>query len=381
MEKEQASNIPDIDIIDLDDNDTFFDESSLTGENDDSPESDTETDINDEDSNSNAPQKKGFRLNIHVILLASVLIVICVVIFRFKNWGQFISQEEIRDNMEGTLENELDLILPLTDESGRIVPLNTDDGLSIVFFGNSPLADDRDSEDNLANMIGEMANATVYNCSVGSSYLAMESQSFSTAVQPLDAYTLYWMALLACNAGNDWMFEEAESVLGENMPADAKTAVDTLRSIDFNTVDVIAILYDGYDYLAGHPMYSDQNSTDITQFTGNLEASIDVFQKNFPHIRIIVMSPPYAFSNELDENGDYISSDIVRYGWDVLSTYVIKEYTSCASKQVTFIDNLYGTITEDNAKEYLIDNLHLNVKGRKEIAERFLYALNYFNRE
>ena len=128
-------------------------------------------------------------------------------------------------------------------------------------------------------------------------------------------------------------------------------------------------------------MYSDQNSTDITQFTGNLEASIDVFQKNFPHIRIIVMSPPYAFSNELDENGDYISSDIVRYGWDVLSTYVIKEYTSCASKQVTFIDNLYGTITEDNAKEYLIDNLHLNVKGRKEIAERFLYALNYFNRE
>ncbi len=115
MEKEQANNIPDIDIIDLDDNDTFFDESSLTGENDDIPESDTETDINDEDSNSNAPQKKGFRLNIHVILLASVLIVICVVIFRFKNWGQFISQEEIRDNIEGTLENELDLILPLTD--------------------------------------------------------------------------------------------------------------------------------------------------------------------------------------------------------------------------------------------------------------------------
>ena len=76
MEKEQASNIPDIDIIDLDDNDTFFDESSLTGENDDIPESDTETDINDEDSNGNAPQKKGFRLNIHVILLASVLIVL-----------------------------------------------------------------------------------------------------------------------------------------------------------------------------------------------------------------------------------------------------------------------------------------------------------------
>ena len=128
-------------------------------------------------------------------------------------------------------------------------------------------------------------------------------------------------------------------------------------------------------------MYSDQNATDITQFTGNLQASIETFQSAYPHIRIIVMSPPYAFSNELDENGEYISSDIVRYGWDVLSTYVILEGNICASTQVTFIDNLYGTITEDNAKEYLMDNLHLNIEGRKKIAERFVYALNYYNQD
>ena len=64
---------------------------------------------------------------------------------------------------------------------------------------------------------------------------------------------------------------------------------------------------------------------------------------------------------------------------DVLSTYVIKEYTSCASRGVTFVDNLYGTITEDNAKEFLVDNLHLNVKGRKKVAERFSYALHYYD--
>ena len=46
---------------------------------------------------------------------------------------------------------------------------------------------------------------------------------------------------------------------------------------------------------------------------------------------------------------------------------------------VTFVDNLYGTVTEDNAQDYLIDHLHLNVAGRKKVAERFVYALNYFS--
>ena len=55
------------------------------------------------------------------------------------------------------------------------------------------------------------------------------------------------------------------------------------------------------------------------------------------------------------------------------------EWNTCASRSVTFVDNLYGTITEDNAKQYLTDYIHLNQKGREKIAERFLYALNYYN--
>ena len=45
------------------------------------------------------------------------------------------------------------------------------------------------------------------------------------------------------------------------------------------------------------------------------------------------------------------------------------------------MDNLYGSITEDNADEYLVDNLHLNVKGRKLIAKRFEYFLNYYSKD
>lgn len=417
MKKENASpkqsrgkhpdSIPDIDIIDLDADDIPEDENPYTfskpgsrKENPDEKDSafdradGTDIDFEDmeessdtdyeEDSNMDSnepPRKKGFRINTHMILLAMVVVVFAVIFFRFKNWGQFISQDEIKENIEGTYDDTLDLIVSLTDEDGKVIPLDTSDGLSIVAFGNSPFADDRDSEDNLANIIAEMTGATVYNCSIGDSYLAAEWPIFSAADRPRDAYTFYWLALLAGQAGNDQMFIEAEQALGDAFPEDAQAALDTLRSIDFSTVDVIAIMYDAYDYLIGHAMYNDENPTDIMQFTGNLEAGIEYLQSVYPHIRIIVMSPTYAFSNEVDENGEYISSDIVRYGRDVLSTYVIKEYSSCASRQVTFIDNLYGTVTEDNAKEYLIDNIHLNVEGRKKVAERFVYALNYFNKD
>ena len=83
----------------------------------------------------------------------------------------------------------------------------------------------------------------------------------------------------------------------------------------------------------------------------------------------------------VDENGDYVSSDMYIYnGRDVLSTYVIKECYSANIHSVSFMDNLYGSITEDNADEYLVDNLHLNVKGRKLIAKRFEYFLNYYSK-
>ncbi|MCM1188891.1 MAG: SGNH/GDSL hydrolase family protein [bacterium] len=335
---------------------------------------------NDKMTDQEKPQKKRFRINLHMVLIASVLLVLFTILFRFRNWGEFISQDDIRDNIEGTYEDNLDLMVPLTDEDGMPIPLNTEDGLSIVFFGNAPLADDRDSQDNLVAMIGEMTGATVYNCSIGKSYLAAERNPLIWTERPMDAYTFYWLAVYAGGAGKAITFERAADVLGENIPEDAQEALDTLASVDFSTVDVIAVMYDAYDYLIGHPMYNDDDSTDITTFTGNLEAGIEYLQSVYPHIRIIVMSPTYSFSNEI-RDGEYVSSDQVRYGRDVLSTYSIMEGSSCSARQVSFIDNLYGTVTEDNAKDYLIDNRHLNVEGRRLVAERFVYALNYYEED
>lgn len=374
MKKQREEhNIPDLEIIDLEDGGLSMEDAADEGENQGSGE---------KLSSGETGSKKRFpRINMHFVLLGAFIVFVCGIVYKFMNFGNYIDLDELFKDGQGTYEDTFDEILPLMDREGNRLETNYEDGLTIVAFGNAPFADDADSDDGLAAMIEEMTGATLYNCSISGSYMASQSPVIDPSESPMDVYTFYWLVMFATGSDTAYSFEEAKETLGDAVPPEADQVVNTLATLDFSTVDVITVLYDATDYLLGHEMYSDQNDTDIEQFTGNLEAGIEILQEVYPHIRIIVMSPPYAFSDKLDENGNYISSDIARYGQDVLSTYVIKEYGSCATRNVTFVDHLYGTITEDNAHKYLIDNLHLNEAGRREIAKRFVYALNFYNRD
>ncbi len=372
--------IPDLDIIDLEDDGALNE--SLNNTDDSlqniSLEEPKDYDTSLEDDMAEIPVKRKLPpfINIHVIFFIVLIALISGIFFSLKNWGVKVDLDEIFKDGQGEYSDTLDSFLPLMNNSGNNP---ADDGVTnIVCFGNAPFADDRESEDSLANLIAKEADANVYNCSIGASYLAALNPYFDSSVQPLDAYNFYWLVSLAVTKEIDYFFEEAERHLGDATPPEADEVFRTLTTLDFNTVDVVVIMYDASDYLAGHPMYNDANNTDISYFTGNMEAGIELIKANYPHIRIIVLSPAYAFA--VDDDGQYVSSDLKTYGgMDVLSTYVIKQSDSAALQSVSFVDNLYGTIHEDNAREYLVDNLHLNVKGRRAVAKRFMEALNFYN--
>ena len=386
-----VNGMPDIEIVDLE-NETMQDtdsgksthKSNKKQTSDVSPKADEYDDFSEEyeeedyPEEDKAPAPAGIRrfLNVHVFFALVMIIVIGLVAYRFTHWGQRVSQSDIFKDGQGSYDDSWDSILPLTDENGQMV---ITDASNIVLFGNAPFADDRDSSDSLANLIAKETGANVYNCSISGSYLAAQHTNFDPTLAPMDAYCLYWLVNLAAGVPLDGYYNDAAEALGDKTPPEAEEVVNTLKTLDFNTIDTVAIMYDATDYLMGNAMYNDDNPTDPTQFTGNLEASLEVLQRLYPQIRIIVMSPTYAYA--IDEDGNYVSSDIYIYnGRDVLSTYVIKECYSSNLHSVSFMDNLYGSITEDNAKEYLTDNLHLNVKGRKLIAKRFEYFLNYYSK-
>jgi len=329
-----------------------------------------------ESSEDSAPNRMRIlqHINIHIVLLLVIVIFIAGIVYKIATWGVLVDPDDIQP---GTYDNSYDNMVPLVDAEINTVRTDYSGDITILAFGNAPFADDRNSEDNLVNMIQKLTGATVYNCSISGSFLAAPWYT-DEEKWPRDMFTFYWLTFLAMGSesvSNQYL--NALELLGDAAPPEAMDVYQTLTTIDLNTVDVIVLMYDGSDYLAGHEMYNDADSTDISQFTGNMVAGIEMLQADYPNIRIIVMSPTYAFG--IDDDGNYVSSDIKTYGQHLLSTYVIKQAEYCIDHFVTFVDNLYGTINEDNAPEYLIDNIHLNVEGRKKVAERFVKALYYFN--
>lgn len=366
--------IPDIEIVDLDDvrtNDGADMDNDATGE---------DADTDDNTDSQKPPRQKKLPINIHVVLLAVVVLTFCYIFYKYINFGQIVNPDENPAGSEDYTAESYDNILALTDAEGNVIAPYLDDGLSIAIFGNGPFAEDRDSKDGLANLLAEETGATVYNCAINGSYLASTQPNLpNMSINPWDAFNFYWMSLFSTDIDVHDFFGEALETLGEDAPAEAAEVNEILSTLNFDTVDIIVVMYDATDYFAGRPAWSTNDISGLQSFAGNLEAGLEILRQQYPNTRIIVMSPTYAFSDRLDEDGDYISSDIVRYGQDVLSTYVSKSAEICSAAQVTFVDNFYVTFNEDNAQNYLSDNMHLNSDGRRKVIERLVYALHYYD--
>lgn len=357
---EHQVEIPDIDLIDLD-----------------KEPADIQKDFKESKDNDSADEEENpllrflFRVNWHLVLLAVLLFSVAAIVYLIANWGTRVHLNE--DEFEEHDYDILDNILPSFYEGEN---MDTDGITTIVALGNNILADDKNSPDSITNLISQKTGATVYNCAVSDSFLAASGETFRAEEDPMDAFNFYWLTTLLC-LGNDSPCNQALDAMGE-LPEDAQYAFDTLSSLDFTTVDAIMIMYDASDYLGGRSLYNEENPTDIQTFTGNLAAGIQLIQDTYPWIRIIVMSPTYAYA--VNEDGEYVSSYLYVYNKYTLGTYSNLIEIQIYNLYVTFVDNLYGTINEDNAELYLIDNLYPNQEGRELIADRFIYALQYFDK-
>ncbi|MCI9219002.1 MAG: hypothetical protein HFH94_04600 [Lachnospiraceae bacterium] len=360
----QPHKIPDLDIIDLE-------------QQSEAPNPPADKDSAREDE----PAKRGFlsHINIHIVLLVVAVLFVAGIAYKIMNFGVRVDLDEIFSDGPGEYNDSYDMILPRLDASHNPIYKDYSQGSTILAFGNAPFSDDRDSEDNLVRLMEKETGATIYNCSISGSFLATDWQQPDQDNAPRDLFNAYWLCNIA--AGNkdvQSFYLHAMEVLGDQAPPEAREVYDILTSISLEEVDAIVIMYDASDYLAGRDMYDPNNPTNISTFAGNTEAIIEYVNYHAPHVRIIVMSPPYAFG--VDDNGEYVSSDIKKYGkQDALSVYVALQYASCVARSTTFVDNLYTTFNEDTARKYLTDNVHLNQKGRERVAERFAYALNYYN--
>ena len=310
------------------------------------------------------------KINLHYVFLGLIVIIFAVIGIRLYIWNQGSQFEEPSSEDAAKFDTEtLDHLVPYTYD---IAPKDPED-MIIACFGNAPFADDRNSEDNLANIIADKTGATVYNFSFADSYLSTAQDVLEPG--SIDTFSLYWLTTIWA-VDNDALVEQYLDA-APDASLEVKATLSLLQNLDFNTVDVVAIMYDGSDYLDCRGMYNRDDSKNLTHFGGALEASLELIKQCYPHIQVIVMSPPYAYG--LEEDGTLVDSTIKTYGEEgPLASYVQYQSEVCYKSLVSFIDTFYGSVSFFDAEELLEDHIHLTPEARERVAEEFMEGFDYY---
>ena len=284
---------------------------------------------------------------IHLALLAVILLMFLIAAIRLIIWniGEDSGYDPNADTSEFDTEPQ-DYIQPM---DASLLEGHEDDGVTtIVTLGNAPFSDERGST-GLAEKIAQKCDATVYNCAFPDSYLSMKYEEYTDSY-PQDALSLYLVTASFC--GGDFTLMEHAAGLVEDTEG-TQAALDTLKNVDFSTVDMIVIMYDLSDYMDDRPVMDENNDINLITWNGALNASIDLIQQTYPHIRIVVLSPSYG--QYTDENGNLVNADTEDLGNGTLPDYVLHEIDVAMANGVSILDNYYGSVTENQAAECLKD--------------------------
>ncbi len=317
-----------------------------------------------------------------LLIIIPALVIVALIVFaiiRISTWINMIQPTEQVGSEKIEIESgtsSYDVILPLMDENGYAIK---QDVKKILIFGNDPFALSRGDSDSMALLLSEKTGAQVINCAISGSYMC-QSNADDVLATPMDVFTPYYMAALTLMPESvDETFDNAQTLLGDSLPAEFPDIRKTLSELDLGTVDLIVFMYDLTDFYMDHPLSVGEIDAKADTTSGNLRMAVNLFERFCPDIRIICMSPYYnAF---YDENGNLESAELHRTSEGqspsdfALSVGGAVQIHSTAS----FVDNYFGTINEENFEEYLTDGIHLNSAGKEALTDRLVYAIKYFD--
>lgn len=318
---------------------------------------------------------------LHIFLIIALLIIIAAIVafavYRINRWiNPVVLENRITQEDIDNYEDNYDVIVPLTDESGYLI---RQDVKTILILGNNPFYDNRDDKDSLAGILEKETGANVINCSIPGTYMSSKSTFSYPDDNPLGIYSPYYLTGLLLFKGELYdRFIEYGAALGVDKPENADSVVKTLYETDPADIDVIIYMYDLEDYYQDSIIYDPENEFKLYTACGNLNSAFTMISLSELPIRPIVMSPYYNSYMTADGKSESIEFHPNSFGRP--SDYVLcMADTVTKSCFVSFVDNYFGTVTEDNYPEYLIDDRHLNTKGREFIISRLLSVLYHYN--
>ena len=227
--------------------------------------------------------------------------------------------------------------------------MHEDDGKeTILFLGNDILTYYSD-ENGIVEKIGNKLGANCINAGFPASTVALKNAQYSEDY-PLDAFSFYNVAKSISEQDFSQMNDVAYNSFTDS---NYYMHTDVLQNLDMNTVDTLVIFYDAQDYISMRIGMNPDNDSDPITYSGALNAGIKMIQEKYPFIRIVCMSFPMCYA--YDSSGALVNGDMYDFGNGRLTTYLQFMIDVSGATGVSFVDNYYGTIHEDNSSEWLLD--------------------------
>jgi len=270
----------------------------------------------------------------------------------------------------------LDEIMPMvTADSNHIY----DDETMVLLLGNGDMCMSRYEDNALSKMIAEASGTTVYNGSFPDATLATQNIAMIEQNYPDDIYSLSYITDAICTGDFSEIDRITEKYHGDGNYT--RESVNVLKNLDYDNLDVIVISYDAMDYFKRRSIENPNNDEERSTIVGSLNYSIRKLKERFPYTRIIVSSLYYVEGKQTD--GTPYDPDVLDVGNGTLSNYFYNSLNATTGLSVSFLDNFYGTINQNNSTEYAYYDLDtgrivLTDAGRQKLATRIAYAINLY---
>lgn len=245
------------------------------------------------------------------------------------------------------------LVLPLIHNEGK-------EQYDIVFLGDSIIGNVWD-EHSIPNIVGERLGRTAFNGAFGGTTMSVNKEA-----QWGSATSSQWcmVRLADAIACKDWQSQLAAMGYADHYGEVNKQALsyfgdrmNILSQIDFEQVEVLVIEHGTNDYNCGFTLDNPQDPYDINTFGGALRHSLEVLQKSYPDMQIVLMTPIYC-----ELNGT--PSTNLDFGSGTLDAFVKLEQQIAEEYNVICIDAYHESgIGENNFENYLSDGLHPSNEG------------------
>ena len=251
-------------------------------------------------------------------------------------------------------------------------------GRTIVNFGDS-IFGNYDEPESISSYIEQLTGATVYNVGFGGCRMGKHGHENWT---PFSMYSLANSIVSGSFALQDSAMQGTLDMDGDDpdLPVKFRERLRTLKSIDFNEVDIITIAYGTNDFTANNRKLYTDNKYDLETYAGALRYSIETITQAYPHISIFICTPTYRFWPDKDNGYAFIDDSDTRVNLrhNTLLDYVQAAKDVAAEYNLTCIDNYYELgINKDTRQMYFsaADGTHPLPAGRLLIAKNIVRYL------